>query len=154
MNKVDRLTQVVERNAEWREAERQKAELAAAELARYRETELAPNKKRIDFWCGNCRLDFNALGIKSECGGGRSVYGTYCPKCNYRCLRRITDKARDPYFNESDEIRKARSSAGDDLLQPGDPRWDKVYGKKIRDRESYDKEGLERVQWERNRGKI
>jgi hypothetical protein len=36
MNKVDRLTQVVERNAEWREAERQKAELAAAELARYR----------------------------------------------------------------------------------------------------------------------
>jgi hypothetical protein len=153
MKKIERLERIVERNAEWRKAERQKAETEEARLECQRQTLAAPIRKRMEFWCRRCELDFEAVGRKALCGFGRSRYDARCPNCGAKCLRRITETAGDPYFRQSEKLRVLREAMGDDLLQPGDPRWEKVYGKKIRDRESYDKEGLERVQWERSRNR-
>ena len=149
--KRERLERIVERNAEWRESDRRKAEREQELAERYRLTATSPVERRTDFWCRRCKLDFNALGTKALCGEGRSRYDAKCPLCHGKISRRITETAGDPFFQESESIRKARLKAGDDLLQPSDPRWDKVYGKRIRDRASYDQEGKERVEWERGR---
>lgn len=131
-----RLERIVERNADWREQDRRKAEREVERHALLEATRKAPERKRLDFWCGKCGLDFTAEGVKCLCGGGRSRYDARCPKCRQRRSRRITEPLGDPYYHESRVLSRMRHEAGDDLLQPGDRRFEKVWGHKIRQAES------------------
>jgi hypothetical protein len=153
MTGIKKLERIINRNVEWREADRAKKERDDMMNERYRQTQLAPIEKRTDFWCDTCKLDFNAIGTKALCGNGRSRYDAKCPLCNHICSRRITEVAHDPFFQRSESIRKARWLAGDDLVQPDDPRWEETWGKKARLRESYDREGQEKVEWQKRKNR-
>lgn len=134
--KQKKLERIIERNADWREQDRRRAEREAERIALLEATRKAPERKRLDFWCGKCKLDFVAVGVKCLCGGGKSRYDARCPKCRQRRSRRITEPLGDPYYQESRMINLMRADAGDDLLQPGDRRFEKVWGHKNRQAES------------------
>jgi hypothetical protein len=55
---------------------------------------------------------------------GRATPGRACA----RMIRRITDKFGDPFFRQSKVLQKMRIDMADDLLQPGDPRFNAKYG--------------------------
>lgn len=135
MDKLKRLEKIVERNSDEREAEKLKHE---RQTGRLREIAEAPERQATDFWCRKCRLDFQALGHKLTASWPepKAWYETKCPDCGTTAIRRITDRLMDPYFNQSVRIRKMRREAGDDLLQPGDPRFEKVWGWKLRQQQN------------------
>jgi len=134
MDKLSRLKKLVDDNYEERERERSRV------MKRDERSKIiaeATDWKLTEFFCVKHQLDFTKIGRK-EVNGDRAVYKADCPKClsepNYtftkRCERYITDRHKDPYYNNSLIIRKQRFEARDDLLQPGDPRFNMLYGRR------------------------
>ena len=134
MEKIKRLERIIEKNAEWREQDRAKKEREEIYLRNFIDTSKAPTKKVNDFWCNNCQKDFRAVGIKALCGQGRSRYDAKCV-CGKKASRRITEKSGDEYYSLSAIEKRMRYEAGDDLLQPSDPRFEKVWGHKWKQHE-------------------
>ena len=129
---VDKLKARVEANRELRERQQQ---LDKAIKDREDEVNNAPLVKPTDFFCLPCKIDFHALGIKVVTGPSeawnrplRAVYRAKCPNCREECERRITDRLRDPYYEQSPIVQKMRSEHERDLIQPGDPRFNRLYG--------------------------
>lgn len=89
----------------------------------------AEDKKRTDFFCRNCKTEFDALGRKviSTYRGMRASYHATC-KCGSDCERYITDEQNDPYYFLSPKLNKLRQQYEIDLLQPDDPRFKTYYG--------------------------
>jgi len=132
MDKLERLKRIVDNN--YAERERESTRLMKRD-ENYNLIKSSPNLKLTEFFCSKHQLDFTTLAYK-QVSGDKAVYKADCPKCscepNYsftkRCERYITDRFKDPYYNESLLIRKQRFDARDDLLQPGDPRFNLLYG--------------------------
>lgn len=84
----------------------------------------------LGFWCDQCCKDFEAIGLKQtrsmETDMPIAFYGALCPK-GHLAVRRITDKLNDPYFWQSENIRRSRAEHEDDFLTPDDPRFQYVY---------------------------
>ena len=123
-----------------RRQEREQDEAMKALYAeREKEIAAAPLFKPMDFWCDDCQCDFTTRARKRM----RMVYDfdarvsypdwppyawyeAQCPK-GHRATRNITNKHLDQYFNRSEMLRRERILHADDLLQPSDPRFAKVY---------------------------
>ena len=96
----------------------------------------------IDFWCNECKKDFELRAWKSgnyflsKCNG-EDEDGD---ECEETLVRFIKDKHKDPYFRLSEKLRRDRIKMAKDLIQPSDPRF-KLYYK-----DEYDK--MERAEYE------
>lgn len=91
----------------------------------------SPDRQWMDFWCNErkCKKDIIALGYKVEYTRGEYPKAVYKGRCErgHEVERRITDRHNDPYFYLSEKLKYERWKAGDDLLQPSDPRFKTVY---------------------------
>lgn len=107
-------------------------ELDAEKLARKRmdalgaEIREAPEMKQMDFFCRECNRDFIATGYKRVHRDGMGTYLGACPN-GHGCVRYITEKWRDPYWELSPKVRFDRLKYADDMLTPEDPRFKTVY---------------------------
>ena len=118
--------------------------------------------QKMDFWCRTCRLDFEEVGVRRGLYGydldsGQSypiplercwpAYTARCPN-GHECIRHILEKDKDPYFWESENLQRERARMADDLLQPGDPRFNAKYGnpffKAEQERERQEREAYDR----------
>jgi hypothetical protein len=78
--------------------------------------------------------------------GGEPHWGVPCKQA----IRRITDKQFDPYYRDSEQLAKERIDHADDFLQPGDPRFNQLYGDPLKP--YYERmEAIERAKWEAQR---
>lgn len=92
----------------------------------------APRFVKTDFWCNICRKDCTGTGSRQVSTirphAPTAWYKGNCP-LGHPMLRRITDKAEDPYYSQSMMIKRQRAEAADDLLDPSDPRFHVLYPK-------------------------
>lgn len=127
LRKVQKLAAIVKSQQEERERYR-KAEDIKTE--RQRTIDQAPTPWTTEFWCQVCSKDYIRLAHKiviSSYEEPIAFYESKCPKGHY-CRRRITDKMTDPYYFQSEQLRRARVELERDLIQPGDPRFKRIYG--------------------------
>lgn len=126
MGKIDDLGRIVKNNREGRAMDERRGK---ALRERRKEVDSAKQYAEMGFWCASCRRDFNAVGTKqvrlydTEPIGW---YGALCPN-GHVAIRRITDKMGDPYFYQSDYIKRQQAEHADDFLLPSDPRFKHVY---------------------------
>ena len=92
---------------------------------RIRELNEAPRRTTTDFWCAKCRKDFSGPAYK-QVSGTHGRYVGCCPR-GHEAYRNITEKNRDPYYRDSEMVRRLRYTMRDDLVQPGDPRFKELY---------------------------
>lgn len=94
----------------------------------------APQSLRLEFWCDQCQRDCTGIGYKvvrwHQPSKEKIAY--YIGKCpvNHKVVRFITDKLWDPYYVHSRMIQTERRKYAKDLLRPGDPGFDALYGKR------------------------
>lgn len=122
----DKLIKRVEQNREVREQQKIKDNLLNG---RVREIKDAPKRQKTDFWCEDCQKDFSGIGYKEVRERPTFLiawYTGFCPM-GHKCIRRITDKVDDPYYHLSLMVRRQRVDFGNDLVQPGDPRFARLY---------------------------
>lgn len=101
---------------------------------------LRPNENMLDgmsktiiypFWCDVCKQDFTARArmFKHRLHGDWiATYRCKCPDCENDCVRYITHKDHDPYYNKSLSVRKQRNEYSSDVLQPDDYGYKTHYG--------------------------
>lgn len=138
---MDRIAHLTSRVASNRQA-RERAEAASKwESDRRKVVEEAPSRQVMEFWCDHrkCKTDLIALAHKRRNWGYNLDTNTayevfplrawYVARCDrgHEVVRYITDKSLDPYFMLSERLKRERFIAGDDLLQPSDPRFKVVY---------------------------
>lgn len=147
---IRKLSELVARNKADRDLDEERHKKLEE---RSRTVKEAPDRATMEFWCRKCRRDFGRLALKRTIdypSGVIAYYEAPCIGCGIWCRRFITDKTTDPYFMESERLKRMRSEMADDLLQPGDPRYAAKYGdpnKKRYERMEQD----ERESWLRNR---
>lgn len=87
-----------------------------------------------DFYCSECKLDFKSQAIKQieEDWSANQRIAYYKTKCfkGHWCMRLITDKEKDGYYQKSRMIAKQRGMYHNDILQPFETNYNLVYGKK------------------------
>lgn len=150
---VKRLADKVADSRKYRAQEEATQKMRSQRLSEINE---APESVLTDFWCDHpaCRKDFSTLGYKHlnwvhniETGMNeppeiwRAWYAANCPS-GHRCIKRITDKQYDPYYYQSNKVRKMQRQYADEMLTPDDPRFKTIYPQQwariqdeIRDRE-------------------
>ncbi len=138
---VEKLKKRIEQNKERRDDEKRLYEHVNARQILVDE---APDSQDMDFYCATCNEHRSYLGKKTiqygiELDKDMNVIGEYrvepirasfvavCRK-GHGVRRYITDKERDPYFR-SPILRMMARTMEDDMLQPDDPRFAKVYPK-------------------------
>jgi hypothetical protein len=123
---IRKLAEVVERTQEELDAEEEHQKRIGE---RVKEITAAPFRQRLPFWCGKCRRDLEAIGTKNiiEYALPIAFYRAACPK-GHRIIRHITERLSDPYFHESAFVRRMAREMERDLIQPGDPRFRRIYG--------------------------
>ena len=88
-----------------------------------------------DFWCDVCELDFTAPAYKTV----HRLYGdpVVCYRtrheCGEECVRLISHRDHDPYYQKSEKIRRQRNEYVADVLQA------EQYGFKTRYGDPYEK---------------
>ncbi len=135
MSSVDKLQKRVESNREMRESvDRLDKHIHAREIL---VTE-APDQQDMDFFCEVCGTHASSIGKKriryglnidtGEDYRVEPISALFVGQCKkgHRVERFITDKERDPYF-QSPILRRLAYEMQDDMLQPSDPRFAKVY---------------------------
>ena len=100
-----------------------------------------------DFWCEKCRLDVRLIAQKGTISK-RDFWIAACPKCGRRLLRYCKDPILDPYYRLSQKVQMERIKYAKDLLQPGDPEFDRVYPQHKKEREAR-AEAEEKEKWEK-----
>jgi len=86
-----------------------------------------------DFWCNECRKDWTL-----ECHQTQSWFVAWCPKCRREVRRHRGEREwvlRDPFWVQSEKVKRQRKKYWKDILQPGDPEFDKYYPQYKRERE-------------------
>lgn len=119
---VERLGKIAQQNREGRAQDEKRGK---AYRERLKEVQGAPQYASLGFWCYECRRDFDAVGLKQTRAMSTEPiawYGALCPK-GHVSIRRITDKINDPYFRDSEYIRRQQGEHEDDFLTPADPRF-------------------------------
>lgn len=123
--KVRELGARVKHNQKFIDQEREKNKKLGA---RRKEIDEVPDRKRLDFWCKECQLDYSAVGHKHEDKDMCAVYIGQCMS-GHKNVRYITDVNTDPYFDRSHKVRAERELYADLMLTPDDPRFKTVYRK-------------------------
>lgn len=150
MNKeIKKLVDVVNRNQEERDKDKKAEEIRNA---RQSIIDSALDEVVTEFWCVKCQKDFarhahkQTLHYEEPC----AFYEAKCPGCSLYARRYITDKHLDPYYHQSKTIKRQRVEMERDFLQPGDPRFNRIYGDP--NKKHYEElEKKEREAWERKR---
>lgn len=127
MDRIERLKRRVDASREERE---RYARLNEEKRDREKMIRDAFPRTRMGFWCEKCAQDFEGVAYKEvsqvfvdpPC----AWYVGFCPK-NHKAIRRITDKAGDPYYRQSALIRRQRIELADAMLTPDNPRFRVVY---------------------------
>lgn len=161
MASIDKLKKRVENNKERREADKRFLDhLNAREIL----VAEAPDQQEMDFYCEPCNKHDSYLGRKViqyvtefeeregklvEVGDHpseplRASFVAHCKK-GHLVRRYITDKERDPYFR-SPILRRMAQVMEDDMLQPSDPRFAKVYPKQWAELQSQKEEQMMMVE--------
>lgn len=123
---VERLTRRIEDRRESRERERMRE---AGYKDHIRAIQEAAEETKMDFWCRECKCDFNADARKMMRHASRWPVAWYvgqCPK-GHSAIRHITDKHHDRYYHESVMLKRQRVELADAMLTPDDPRFALVY---------------------------
>jgi hypothetical protein len=125
MDKIEKLKKRVDGRREDRE---RRKSMDAALRARQRDIDDAPDCVLHDFWCTRCKADFSGMGWKQTRKSTPPIawYVGICPK-GHEAIRRITDKADDPYYRLSLLVRRQRVDMEDDFLTPDNPRFKQLY---------------------------
>ena len=100
------------------------------------EEETPDRLKAFDFWCVLCEEDFSAPCIKTKhrlYGDMIAIWRASCPYCEEDCIRHITHKDEDPYYQQSDKIRRQRNEYAWDMLSPDQPGFRTSYGEPYKD---------------------
>lgn len=95
------------------------------------EEETPDRLSMFDFWCRDCEQDFSAPCIKTKHrleGDMIAVWRARCPDCGTDCIRHITHKDEDMYYNRSLKMRHQRNEYSRDLLQAGEYGFKTQYG--------------------------
>ncbi len=132
MNNVERLKSTLKDKHAEQDAQAQREQDNKDRIRVIRES---PAIKDEDFWCNDCQRDFTArayrhinwvfnldLGVAEKPKQWRAWYEAKCPN-GHMAIRRITDKANDPYFVCSTLQRMNARKHADDFLTPEDPRF-------------------------------
>lgn len=80
-----------------------------------------------DFYCKKCDTDFREHSRERENRFGKWLVAR-C-KCGEECIRYLTEMHKDPYFARSKKLRQMRIEHADDLVQPGDSKFRRLYPK-------------------------
>jgi len=118
--------------------QRQEKNVEDRNIHRNREKEKEERNKDIieengielkEFWCNECSLDFAQIAYKQVDNWGlNACYKGKC-ECGKWVIRYITDKNRDPYWNESDKTVALSRVNAEDLLQPHQSGFNLMYKK-------------------------
>lgn len=92
-------------------------------------------KVTTEFWCETCKQDFKGEALRQvevDWTNPRQTIAFYRTKCfkGHWCMRHITDKLIDPYFEQSRAVARQRGEHFADTLQPFQNGFNMVYGKK------------------------
>lgn len=126
---IEKLNKIVDRNIRERE-ELEEVQRKIRELnERWEEVQKAPDYKRLDFWCSECKKDFQATGTKHEIETYKiGKYEARC-LCGNKCRRIIGEYDWD-YYQNSELIKQQRARYSKDILQPHEYGFETLYGKK------------------------
>ncbi len=88
----------------------------------------------MDFWCNQCRKDFKGEAVKQveadwNADQNLAFYKTKCFRGHW-CIRLITDRNRDAYFQRSRSVARDRGAFHNDIIQPFETNYNLLYGKK------------------------
>ena len=95
------------------------------------DAEYKPRPSKSAIWCDNCQEDFTAPCYKTKhrlYGDVIAVWRAKCPICEADCIRHITHKDEDPYYNKSAVIRSQRNEYAWEILQAGEHGFRTHYG--------------------------
>lgn len=129
------LVEDLKRRVDRRHEERQRMKLRDEEYRDHmRAISDAEDNYKTSFWCMNCKKDFEATAKKIIGNAGAWQVAWYATKClcGKKCIRRITDKKRDPYYRHSFLVKRSRVKEYNDMLHPHDPMFKLVYPKQWR----------------------
>ena len=88
-----------------------------------------------DFWCNECQKDFKAQAIKqieldwTNSGQRIAFYKTKCFRGHW-CIRLITDRHKDGFWQRSKLVALDRGNHYADTVQPHETGFQILYGKK------------------------
>jgi len=89
---------------------------------------------QTDFYCQKCKEDFKSQAIKQveEDWSSSQRIAYYKTKCfnGHWCIRLITDRHKDGFFQKSKLMALDRGNHFNDTLQPWDIGFNLLYGKK------------------------
>jgi len=128
MNEYDRLTKFTEDHWDAMQADRKAKRAKPNENM---ESGTADRLLSYDFWCLDCQEDFAAPCYKSKhrlWGDVIAVYRANCPDCGKDCLRHITHRDSDPYYEQSRKIRIMRAQYAWETLQANEYGFRTCYG--------------------------
>lgn len=130
VSKLDKLKEHVQKTKQDLERDR---ELQKQREERTKLISDAPEWTTMDFWCSSCREDLTTKAYKvvqadwTVKGQQIAFYEAY-RACHKRLRRYITDKHTDPYFLQSEMLRRQQIDHELDFLAPFDPRFRLKYG--------------------------
>lgn len=87
-----------------------------------------------DFWCDKCKEDFKSQAVKqievdwSNTSQRKAFYKTKCWKGHW-CIRLITDKFKDKFWQKSKSCALDRGRHAVDIIQSFETGYNLVYGK-------------------------
>lgn len=88
-----------------------------------------------DFWCDKCKEDFKFVSVKEievdwSCPSQRiAFYKSKCSKDHW-CIRLITDRHRDGFWQRSKMMAIDRGKHFEDTIQPYQTNFNLLYGKR------------------------
>lgn len=88
-----------------------------------------------DFWCDRCKQDFKSMAIKqveidwSNPAQRIAFYKSKCDKGHW-CMRLITDKLKDAFWQRSRAIARDRGRHSRDILQEFESGYNLMYKKR------------------------
>lgn len=104
--------------------------------------------KFINFYCQPCRNDWQLQAVKRWLNSNvGDAWQSRCPYCHRKLVRlRDVEAGRDPYFRKSRFVKMQLRKHVDNLVQPGDPRFDLLYPQHKREREEREEQEA-RLRW-------
>lgn len=117
MSEYNRLKKRVEDQQKFQDQERERKKKKPNELM---EEEANLYLNEFAFWCETCEEDFSSPCYKTRhrlYGDTIAVWRAKCPTCGTDCIRHITHKDEDLYYQRSVKVRRQRNQYAWETLQ-------------------------------------
>lgn len=84
-----------------------------------------------DFWCDECEEDFSAPAWKTvhRLYGDPVVAYRTRHECGNECIRLLSHRDQDPYYQQSEKVRRQRNIYTADMLRPDQYGYRSLYGR-------------------------